>query len=144
MFRLQKSAIIRDLWVSGNAFILPIKNAFGGIISLQVLDPRSMHIFVDKYGNVLKYVQRIGANTESYGVEEIYHLTEMRDPDNESMGLSRVETLIYDVMGDNEAMISNYAFFKNNAVPNTIVIFDDEIDDSDYTLAMQELKKQFS
>lgn len=47
-------------------------------------------------------------------------------------------------MGDNEAMISNYAFFKNNAIPNTIVIFEDEISDEDYDKAITNLKTQFS
>lgn len=143
-FRLHKGTMIRDLCVSGNTFTLPIKNAFGDIINFQILDPRSMTILVDKYGTILKYVQRVGTDTETYEPDEIYHLIEMRDPDNESMGLSRVESIIYDVMGDNEAMTSNYAFFKNNAIPNTIVIFEDEIADDDYDKAIAELKKQFS
>ncbi|MDO4873733.1 MAG: phage portal protein [Candidatus Gracilibacteria bacterium] len=143
-FRSIKSSMIRDLWVSGNAFLLPIKNPYGDIIDWQTLDPRTITIFLDKYGEVTRYTQRVGANFEHFEPNEIFHLVEMSDPDNEHLGLSRIETLVYDVMGDNEAMKSNYFFFKNNAVPNTIVILEDGIDDEQYEKAIASMKAQFS
>lgn len=142
--RLHKATIIRDLWVGGNAFVFPIKNAFGEMIDMQVLDPRSMTVVADKYGNVVRYIQRSGTNMETYEPEEIFHLVEMKDPDNEILGISRVEALIYDIMGDNEAQISNYAFFKNNATPNMIVILDDGIEDDQYEQTIANMKSQFS
>lgn len=123
---------------------MPIKNPYGDIIDWQTLDPRTITIFLDKYGEVTRYTQRVGANFEHFEPNEIFHLVEMSDPDNEHLGLSRIETLVYDVMGDNEAMKSNYFFFKNNAVPNTIVILEDGIDDEQYEKAIASMKAQFS
>lgn len=123
---------------------MPVKNALGGLYELETLDPRSMKIVANKYGEILKFIQRIGTETMEYEADEIFYLTEMIDPDNEVMGLSKIENLIYDVMGDDEAMKSNYAFFKNNAVPNTIVILDEGITEDQYADAMQQLKQQFS
>lgn len=89
---------MRDLTVSGNVYVLPIKNVLGQIMDLQVLDPRSMTVCTDKYGEILKYIQRVGADVEVFESNQIYHLVETYDPDNEILGLSRIESLIYDVM----------------------------------------------
>ena len=129
--------------VSGGAFILPVKNALGGLHSFQVLDPRTIQITANKYGEIVKYTQRIGGNMQEFEADEIFYLTDTLDPDNEIMGLSKIENLIYDVMGDDEAMKSNYAFFKNNAVPNSIVILEDDISEDNYQNAINSLKKQF-
>ena len=135
---------MRDMDVSGGAFILPVKNALSGLHSFQVLDPRTIQITANKYGEIVKYTQRIGENVQEFEADEIFYLTETIDPDNEIVGLSKIESLIYDVMGDDEAMKSNYAFFKNNAVPNSIVILEDEISEDNYQNAINSLKKQFS
>lgn len=141
--RSLKSDIIRDLTVAGSAFVLAVKNHFGEVIELQTLDPRSIQIVANKYGEILKYIQRVGANIQEYEPEEIYQLTDIKDPDNEILGLSKIEAIIYDVSGDNEAMKANYAFFKNNAIPNTILILEDGMTDEEYASAMKQFKEQF-
>lgn len=143
-FRFLKSSIVRDIDIAGGAFILPVKNALGGLHSFQILDPRSIKIVANKYGEILKFIQRIGTDTEEFEADELFYLTEMMDPDNEVLGLSKIENLIYDVMGDDEAMKSNYAFFKNNAVPNSIVILDERISEENYQDTINQLKKQFA
>lgn len=142
--RSLKSDIIRDLVVWGSAFVLAVKNPFGQVVELQTLDPRSVKIIANKYGEVIKYIQRVWMEVQEYEPEEIYQLTEIKDPDNEILGLSKIETLLYDVMWDDEAMKSNYAFFKNNAIPNTILILEDNMTDEEYSSAMKQFKTQFS
>lgn len=143
-FRPLKSKIVRDLDISGGAFIYPVRNSIGGLYELQALDPRSMRIIANKYGEILKYVQQIDANMVEFEADEIFYLTDTFDPDNEILGLSKIENLIYDVMGDNEAMKSNYAFFKNNAVPNSIIILKDGISEDEYKSVITQMKAQFS
>jgi hypothetical protein len=47
-------------------------------------------------------------------------------------------------MQDNEASKSNYAFFKNNAIPSTLVMLDNELDETEIENAIKQLKDQFS
>ncbi len=142
---LHRSTIIRDLWIGGNAYIVPIVNPFGQMIDVQILDPRTVYVIADKYGEVLGYVQKSSKwELVPFAVWELYHLVDTRDHDNEIIGMSRVETLIYDVMGDDEASKSNYAFFKNNAIPNTLIILDDDISDDSLKTAVAQLKEQFA
>lgn len=142
---LHRSTIIRDLWIGGNAYIVPIVNPFGEMIDMQILDPRTVYVIADKYGDVIGYVQKSSKwELVPFAVWELYHLVDTRDHDNEIIGMSRVETLIYDVMGDDEASKSNYAFFKNNAIPNTLIILDDDISDDGLKTAVAQLKEQFA
>jgi hypothetical protein len=55
-----------------------------------------------------------------------------------------VETLVYDILSDKESGRSNYSFFKNNAIPSTLITLDNELDEEEIKIALQQLKKQFS
>lgn len=48
-FELFKGRIIRDLMVTGNAYILKQRNLSGEIIGLQPIDPRTISIIANKY-----------------------------------------------------------------------------------------------
>ena len=63
---------------------------------------------------------------------EIYHIVDMRDHDNETYGMSRLEPLVYDMAGDEESSKSNWAFFANNAVPNTVIMLEGDKNPEDY------------
>jgi phage portal protein BeeE len=60
------------------------------------------------------------------------------------MGISKIETLCYDIMADKEAGRSNYSFFKNNAIPSTIIYLDNDMDEAEQKIALEQLKNQFS
>jgi len=68
----------------------------------------------------------------------------MLDPDNETLGISKIETLVYDIMSDKESGRSNYAFFKNNAIPSTLITLDNDLDETEMKNAIATLKKQFT
>jgi hypothetical protein len=44
------------------------------------------------------------------------------DPDNEIFGLSVLESIILDTLADKESALSNYYYFKNNAIPARLLI----------------------
>lgn len=138
-----KSKIIRDLQIAWNVFILNIYNWSNQIIGFQVLDPRTIRIVANKYWEILKYYQIVKWQVEEFGIDEIYHFKDMIDHDNEIMGISKIETLCYDIMADKEAWRSNYAFFKNNTIPNTIIYLDNDLDENEQKIALEQLKNQF-
>lgn len=55
-----------------------------------------------------------------------------------------MEGLIVDVLADTEAGLSNYYFFKNNAVPSQIIVLDDNMSDKEKKFAVEQFKNQFS
>lgn len=81
-----------------------------------------MRVFIDEFGEVLKYEQRVGGKVQTYTVEEIAHYWEELDPDNEAIGLSIMEGMITDVLADTEAGLTNYYFFKNGGIPGHLVV----------------------
>jgi len=143
-FGTLKSVIIRDLEIAWNVFILPIENWAGATIGYQVLDPRTIRIVANCYWEVIKYIQTRGGKTKSFDVNELYHFKDAPDPDNEVLGISKVETLVYDIMTDKESWRSNYAFFKNNAIPSTLITLENNLSDNEIKSALKVLKAQFS
>lgn len=123
-FETFKQTLVRDLEVGGQAFVLALRNSANDVCGWQVLDPRTVGVVADKFGNVLRYVQTVGGETKVFMPDEVRVLIDERDPDNEILGLSKVATLIYDVSADVEAARSNWAFFKNGGIPGTIVTLD--------------------
>jgi phage portal protein BeeE len=75
--------------------------------------------------------------------EEIYHIIDQRDHDNEMYGLSRLEPLIFDLTGDEEASKSNMSFFKNSALPSTLVIVDND-QNTNVEATIKQLRQQFA
>lgn len=142
-FEKLKSTIIRDLQVAGQAYVLGLFNSLGHRCGWQVLDPRTVGIISDKFGNIIRYVQVVKGETKTYLPDEIRTLADEVDPDNENLGLSKVQTLIYDVSADTEAARSNWAFFKNGGIPGTIITLD-TTNEQEIANAVEQFKKNYS
>lgn len=139
-----KNIMIRDLDVWANCFIEIIKNWNNQVVWFDNLDPRTISIITDKYWNVWKYVQRVNWDMVSFDPEEILHVKDKIDMDNEVFGISKVETLVYDLMWDKEAAVTNYSFFKNNATPSQLIVLENDMDEDEINIAIWNLKKQFA
>lgn len=74
-------------------------------------------------GEILGYVQNLNG-VRYFLPDEVYHLKGDTDIDNETLGRSKMKTLLVELMTDEEASQSNLAFFKNNQTPSSIVIID--------------------
>lgn len=124
-WRKLKSRIVRDLGVTGNAFLYITRNIGGTVVlGFEVIDPRTMTIISDKLGNIIEYVQRIGQAVQHYEPSEIIHLSLDSDPTHELWGLSPMEPIIWEARTDLQAMMSNYYFFENGGLPAAQYILD--------------------
>ena len=103
-----------------------------------------MSIITDKHGRVGKYVQRVRGDMVTFEPNEIIHAKDKVDMDNEVFGISKVETLCYDLLGDKEAAQVNYSFFKNDALPASLVMLENEMEETEIQIAVERLKQQFS
>lgn len=117
---------LQHLGITGNAYWFLIRNIFGDVIGVQVVDPRTMYIICDKHGNVFKYIQKDGrGGAIEYDAEEIIHFKFRCDPTHEIFGFSPIEAVLFEALTDIEAMMSNFHFFKNDAQPSLQFILED-------------------
>lgn len=138
------SLIVRDLQLAGNNFQIDVKNPSWQIIWFQNIDPRTMQIVADEHGTVMAYRQVVNASVAMFWADEVVHSIDSIDPDNEVWWISKIETLVLDVLSDKEATQSNYSFFKNNAIPSTIITLDNDLSENEIKIALEQLKNQFS
>lgn len=112
---------IRDIDIAGNAYIVAVYDGMDRVAGLQVLDPRTVRIKADKYGVITRYEQRVSGEVIVFDPSDVFHMRAEEDPDCSIIGLSRVESILYDVLSEDEAMKSNYAYFRNRFMPEAIV-----------------------
>lgn len=145
-WRSLRTRIVRDLGVTANAYLLILRSVGSGdVIGLQVLDPRTMSVVSDKYGNVLKYIQKI-KNTgafQEFSPEEILHVKYGSDPNNELFGFSPLETVIWEARTDLAAMVANYGFFENSAMPAVQYVLEDGMSKEEQDNAIELLRQEF-
>lgn len=142
-FKKLRDQMIFDREVSGNAFAYIIRNVTGTkILGLQVLDPRTVSIVSDKHGTVYRYIQRTSTEAVEFEPIEILHWKRGHHPNNPLFGMSPIEPIIWEVKTDLSAMVSNYKFFENNAVPAAQYIMDETLSDKELEEAVAFIKKQ--
>ena len=141
-----KSLIIRDLGVTGNAYATYITNqSETEVIGLQVLDPRTMSVVMDKHGTVIRYIQRIqGQETVLFLPEDIIHWKDDADPEQPVFGFSRIESILWEAKTDLSAMMSNFTFFENDAKPATIFIMDGSVAEEDLQKMKDKMDDKYS
>lgn len=127
-FRHIKNEMIKNLAIFANAFIRKHNNARKQAIKYSVLDSRYVSIITDFELNPLRYQYSppiYKGKIEEFLPEEIIHVKELIDIDNPLFGISIMETLVLDVMGDEQSGQSNYYFFANDNIPAAVYVLKD-------------------
>jgi len=135
--------LVNDASISGNAYYYIEKSKGNGQpLSICRLDPRMMIAVTDKYGTLIRWLQRAGAETVEFKPEEVVHFTTTKDPNSPVFGISPMEPILWDVRTDLAAMISNYSLFENDAVPASMYIFEEEMPDEEVERAVAKMKDE--
>jgi HK97 family phage portal protein len=126
--------------ICGNTYIEIVNNDSGFMLGVKALDSRIMAIVSDEFGTVYRYVQNAfsdggfftggtGSTTEPvyFDPEEIIHWKMDEDPNAEVFGMSPLEHAIWEARADMAAMVSNYKFFENDAVPGVWYVLDEKL-----------------
>lgn len=142
-FRRFKSELIQTVMVTGNSYV-HIEKGSGTQkpIGVNFVDPRTISVVTDKYGNVLRWVQKVKGKTQDFKADEIAHLYTQRDPNSPVFGLSPMEPIFWEIRTDQSAMVSNYIFFENDAVPAAQYILDEDLSDKEQKRAIEQLREQ--
>ncbi len=143
-YKKLKNLIIRDLSITGNLFILKEQSIGWQVIKWNTMDPRTVRIIADQYWDIYGYRQIVKWETNNFSENEVLQSMIESDPDNELFGISIMEALMIDVLSDNEANLSNYNFFKNGAIPGSLIILDEDLSEDEAKNVIARMKKQFS
>lgn len=135
---------VRDLGICGNAYFEIVIAASGKQWGLKRLDPRTIFIVANKYGQILKYFQRVeGGDAIEFDPNQIFHLMLEKDPDNELLGFPNLETALWEARTDIAAAETNYFFFENDAVPSVLYITESGTTEDEEKAALEGIKSQF-
>lgn len=119
-----KNDIVKSLDLFGYAFIRRVYNV-RNILRYEVLDGRFVSVVTDSDLVPVRYIYKNPAQkgkTENYDAEDIITVKNDDDLDNPVFGISPLETIVVDVLGDEEANLSNYAYFQNDGIPSALYV----------------------
>lgn len=145
-FRKLKSQIIQQVAISGTVFVLKDKNPLGTEAEWSVLDSRYISIVSDTTLTIKRFMYQHPKlqSVKAYLPDEVSVFSMHSDPDNLLFGISDVETIVFDIALDEEASMSNMAYFANDATPSALYIVDESLQDEQVEDIMQNIKKSMA
>jgi len=143
-FRALKNKIVQFQQISGSAFLLILRSSDSSrrVLGFDVIDPRTLSVVTDEYGTIFKWIQRVKGKTQSYEPDEILNFKQHDDPNSPVFGLSPLEPIIWETRTDLSAMISNYAFFTNDATPGAQYILEEGLSEEAQDKIVEDIKRQ--
>jgi len=143
-FTTLKDLWVRDIEVAGNSYFNFLKNSGGQALGLGVADPRTMAVVADEFGNIKKYVQRtFGYDPIEFEKEEVIHSVMDYSTANALLGVSPIESIVYEARAEMSASMMNWYFYENNAVPSHLFIIEEDISEDNYKELKKEIDLQF-
>ncbi len=134
---------IKDWKICGNAFWHLMRNRMGEFAGIDRIDPRTISIIIDAYGQPYRYIQHIpGQKAVIFTAEEIIHLKDDEDHDEPAFGLSPIESVLIEAETDQEASLTNRAFFQNDAKPGAVYILDERLTEKQQKDAFKKIIEQ--
>ena len=118
---LMNNYIVTSVAVSGDAFLLKLRNESGAVIQLIPLLPEMIEVKGNTEQLITKYEYKQKGNTMSILPEDIIHLRERIDPRNHRRGLSPLRSVMVEVLGDAAASQMGAALVKNTGVPSVVI-----------------------
>lgn len=117
--------IIKNLSLFANVFIQKRRDLAKRTMGYKVLDSRYVTIITDSNLVPLRYMYAqpvLNGGIIEFPAKDILHWKRGEDFDNIVYGDSFMEALVLDVLGEEEANLSNYFYFQNDAVPSAIYV----------------------
>ena len=118
---LLNNYIVTSVAVSGDAFILKLRNDAGAVVQLIPLLPEMVEVKGNTEQLITKYEYKQKGNTMTILPEDMIHLRERIDPRNHRRGLSPLRSVMVEVLGDAAASQMGAALVKNTGVPSVVI-----------------------
>ena len=118
---LLNNYIVTSVAVSGDAFILKLRNDAGAVVQLIPLLPEMVEVKGNTEQLITKYEYKQKGNTMSILPEDMIHLRERIDPRNHRRGLAPLRSVMVEILGDAAASQMGAALVKNTGVPSVVI-----------------------
>ena len=118
---LMNNYIVTSIAVSGDAFLLKLRNDAGAVVQLVPLLPEMVEVKGNNEQLITKYQYKQKGNTLEIKPEDMIHLRERIDPRNHRRGLSPLRSVMVEILGDAAASQMGAALVKNTGVPSVVI-----------------------
>lgn len=143
-WRVTMGEIMTILCIGGNAYGYKLRNASGAVIGIRWYSDRWFAPVNDGYGDVDYYHYYNGAVTYRVEKSDVVHIVGFwYDPEKPLGGGSPVELAAQSIEGYNEASATVFNIHKNDAMPKTIVVYDEELTPEQVSLAERSFKRKY-
>ena len=113
--------IINAMHVSGNAYLMKMKNEAGQLVALYPLMPEQVTPKGDKQSLVTRYEYQLDDGTMVIDNENMVHFKLGLDPKDHKKGYSPLKTVLREIYGDESAGQMATALLANSGVPSVLI-----------------------
>ena len=116
-------AAIVDLYCTGNAYLVKVRNDAGRVMELWWIPKRFMRPDWPDDGSrfISRYIYNVDGVEYAFRVEDVIHLRDGIDPLNPRLGLSKLASLFREIYTDDEAANFTASLLTNLGVPGVVI-----------------------
>lgn len=142
-----KDDYFTQYFASGDIY-LGAKKYMDWTTKIVTVDSRTIEKIIDK-GEIVWYKQKVWTNNSyqerKYTIKELYNHIVRRDPDKPNYWMSIYTPIVYDALSSMEISKRNFYFFKNNARPDLVIMFENIswVSQEEYAQALKDFEKKY-
>jgi len=143
-WRLSMATAMTYLCIGGNVYYHKRRNAAGAVIDLKPYSDANFAPVLDEYGNIRAYHYNNGSTTWEVPKDDVVHIRGFWvDPAISYAGGSPIVLASTTIESYNEASGTIFSIHKNDAMPKTLVIYDEEMSPDQVSLAERSFKRKY-
>ena len=143
-WRLSMATAMTYLCIGGNVYYHKLRNNAGAVIELRPYSDANFAPVLDEYGNIRAYHYYNGSNTWEVAKDDVVHIRGFWvDPAFSYAGGSPIVLASTTIESYNEASGTIFSIHKNDAMPKTLVIYDEELSPDQISLAERSFKRKY-
>jgi len=143
-WRVAMSEIMTILCIGGNAYGYKLRNSQGAVIGIRWYSDKRFAPVNNGWGDVDFYFYYDGMQSYRVPKEDVVHLVGFwYDPEKPMGGGSPVDLASQSIEGFNEASSTVYNIHKNDAMPKTVVVYDEELTPDQIAAAERTFKRKY-
>jgi HK97 family phage portal protein len=143
-WRLSMATAMTYLCIGGNVYYHKRRNAAGAVIDLKPYSDANFAPVLDEFGNIRAYHYYNGSNTWEIPKDDVVHIRGFWvDPAISYAGGSPIVLASTTIESYNEASGTIFSIHKNDAMPKTLVIYDEEMSPDQVSLAERSFKRKY-
>ena len=143
-WRVTMAEVMTILCIGGNAYGYKLRNAAGAVIGIRWYSDKWFAPVNDGWGDVDYYHYYNGAVTYRVEKSDVVHIVGFwYDPEKPLGGGSPVELAAQSIEGYNEASATVFNIHKNDAMPKTLLVYDEELSGEQASLAQKSFSRKY-